>query len=344
MIWRRLLRLVAVNCLLLVVVLALVLPDQLLALTGLTPWQLILTGTRLLATILALGLVGGLIQYLLLFQGERQLTKKLKFLLDHHYDYADQLDGQDQVYYGPKIQALLAELSDQAKHSRPASGDQFRGDQADLVAATIQAERQRIGRELHDSVSQQLFAMAMLLSTLDQMIPSDQAEGQLVAKVNEMVAQAQAEMRALLLRLRPVSLQNHSLVQGIKRLFNELDGKLAISLTTDLADISLPAEIEDQLFRVVQELLTNSLRHAQASHIHCALFYDQGIVLRFSDDGQGFDSQDDHLAGYGLNNIKQRIQDLGGRVNFNSQLGRGTQVVIKLPAYLKIEEEADNHD
>ena len=197
----------------------------------------------------------------------------------------------------------------------------------------LETERHRIARELHDSVSQQLFAAAMLLSTVEAEADGLPEHIQSQLKVtSRVVADAQSEMRALLLHLRPIKLDNKSLKQGIEQILDELKTKLPIKISHEIEEIKLAEVVEDHLFRIIQELISNVLRHAKASELEVyfretADFYQ----LRFVDDGKGFDMLEKKNSGHGLRNIKERISGLGGNVKIISFPGQGTSVEIRIP-------------
>lgn len=197
----------------------------------------------------------------------------------------------------------------------------------------LEKERHRIARELHDSVSQQLFAAAMLLSTVqadtnDLTTPVRKQ----IDVTSKIVGEAQSEMRALLLHLRPVKLDGKSLKKGIEQLLDELKTKVHIDIKHDIEDVNLTEVVENHLFRIVQELISNVLRHAKASEVEVYLKrLDNFYQLRFIDDGVGFDLNEQKSSGFGLRNIKERIAGLGGNVRIVSFPNQGTSVEIRLP-------------
>lgn len=201
----------------------------------------------------------------------------------------------------------------------------------------LENERHRLARELHDSVSQQLFAAMMMMSALnEQAIKTDAPEIQKkqLGMVSEIINASQSEMRALLLHLRPVTLEGKSLKQGIEQLLKELQTKINISLKWEIEDLQIPSSIEDQLFRVIQELLSNTLRHAKADELEVYLnLIDQNILLRVIDDGVGFDpeQQQTKAGSYGLLNIRERITGVGGTLKIISFKNQGTSIEIKIP-------------
>lgn len=199
----------------------------------------------------------------------------------------------------------------------------------------LEMERHRLARELHDSVSQQLFAAMMMLSALNE-LAGQQEELATFSKqldtVTGIINAAQSEMRALLLHLRPINLEGKSLRKGIEQLLKELQTKIQINLKWDAEDVSLVSNIEDQLFRVVQELLSNTLRHAKAKELEVYLHkIGPNVILRVVDDGVGFDVTENRAGSYGLNNIRERVAGVGGTVKIISFKNQGTSVEIKVP-------------
>lgn len=210
----------------------------------------------------------------------------------------------------------------------------------------IWEERHRLAREIHDSVSQDLFALTMLLGTMELLDPSDKQYQKIVQQVGLLAQQAQNELRALLLHLRPVGLAERDLATGIAHLFAELETKVSVAFETDLKAVPLSEKIEDHLFRIVQELLSNALRHAQAQTISCSLYEkNQTLYLLFRDDGQGFDlTEAKQSSGYGLKNIEERIHSLAGQVKMLSAPGQGTQVIITIPLPTTSDRKDSPHD
>ncbi|HFD0831209.1 TPA: two-component system sensor histidine kinase LiaS, partial [Enterococcus faecium] len=199
----------------------------------------------------------------------------------------------------------------------------------------LELERHRLARELHDSVSQQLFAAMMMMSALTEQAEKSETPGMFrkqLKMVAEIINASQSEMRALLLHLRPVNLEEKSLKQGIEQLLKELQNKIQISLKWDVEDVKLTSSIEDHLFRIVQELLSNTLRHAKANELEVYLHkIDNNLLLRIIDDGTGFNMNETKTGSYGLNNIKERVAGIGGTVKIISFKGQGTSVEIKVP-------------
>ncbi|KGX86835.1 sensor histidine kinase [Pontibacillus litoralis] len=197
----------------------------------------------------------------------------------------------------------------------------------------VAQERSRLARELHDSVSQQLFAASMMMSAINETNPPDDSSLQKqLAMVEHMIQQSQLEMRALLLHLRPVPLKGKSLQEGVQDLLAELVNKVPIKVEWNIEDIRLEKGVEDQLFRILQEAISNTLRHANAEALHVMLIKrDTFIILRIVDDGIGFDVEQEKTSSYGLHNMQERAIEIGGNIKVVSVLREGTRIEVKVP-------------
>ena len=205
----------------------------------------------------------------------------------------------------------------------------------------IQEERRRIARELHDSVSQQLFAAMMMISALNERADKfDEKEQKQLKMIEHVLSQAQSEMRALLLHLRPISLESKSLKSGIEGLLIELQTKVQMKIHWDIEDVKLPEGVEDHLFRIAQELLSNTLRHSHATTLEVYLRQlDSTVLFKIEDNGVGFNSEEILPGSYGINNMKERVQGLGVQVKIVSFPNQGTTIEIKIPLSRNMEGE-----
>lgn len=194
-------------------------------------------------------------------------------------------------------------------------------------------ERNRLARELHDSVSQQLFAASMLMSAINEAKPdSDDRETKQLKMVEAMIHQSQLEMRALLLHLRPVALKGKTLQEGVKELLSELQQKVTMDIEWKIEDFPVDKGIEDHLFRILQESVSNTLRHAKASQLEVFLVKRDGyIILRVSDDGIGFNQDENKAGSYGLQNMYERAREIGGNLKIISLPNQGTRLEVKIP-------------
>ena len=200
--------------------------------------------------------------------------------------------------------------------------------------AIIEKERKRIARDLHDTVSQELFAAHMILSGVSQQalkLDREKMQTQLQSVV-AILETAQKDLRVLLLHLRPVELEEKSLVEGIQILLKELEDKSDLKVSFKQNVSKLPKKIEEHIFRILQELISNTLRHAQASCLDVYLYQtDVELQLKVVDNGIGFQlgSLDD--LSYGLRNIKERVEDMAGTVQLLTAPKQGLAVDIRIP-------------
>ena len=200
--------------------------------------------------------------------------------------------------------------------------------------AIIEKERKRIARDLHDTVSQELFAAHMILSGVSQQalkLDREKMQTQLQSVV-AILETAQKDLRVLLLHLRPVELEDKSLVEGIQILLKELEDKSDLKVSLKQNVTKLPKKIEEHIFRIIQELISNTLRHAQASCLDVYLYQtDVELQLKVVDNGIGFQlgSLDD--LSYGLRNIKERVEDMAGTVQLLTAPKQGLAVDIRIP-------------
>ncbi len=204
--------------------------------------------------------------------------------------------------------------------------------------SAVTEERQRLARELHDAVSQQLFAISMTATALARTMDKDFAKAQRqVSLIEEMAAVAQSEMRALLLHLRPIHLEGKRLAQGMYELVQELRAKVPIDIQLEMDDeVQLPRGIEDHLFRIVQEALSNTLRHSKADKLEVRLQRKPEYVrLLIRDNGIGFDMNVRKTASYGIVSMQERVNEIGGSIHILSAPGKGTRIDIRVPILIE---------
>ena len=199
----------------------------------------------------------------------------------------------------------------------------------------IKKERGRIARDLHDTVSQELFAASMILSGVSQMadqLSKEDLHNQIQA-VEAMLTDAQNDMRVLLLHLRPTELENKTLQEGFQMILKELTDKSNIHVVYKDMVKKVPKRIENNRFRIGQELSSNTLKHAKASQIEVYLYQNsQEIQLKMLDNGVGYDlnASTDEMS-YGLKNIQERVDEMAGTVQFLSAKGKGTSIDVRVP-------------
>jgi NarL family two-component system sensor histidine kinase LiaS len=212
--------------------------------------------------------------------------------------------------------------------------------------SAVVEERQRLARDLHDAVSQQLFAISMTATAVSRTLDRDfDKASRQIRLIEEMASVAQSEMRALLLHLRPVHLEGKRLAQAMRELIAELQVKVPVDISLDMEDeLQLPKGIEDQLFRIVQEALSNALRHSKATVMELRLLLlPDGVRLNIRDNGVGFvlDEKANH-ASYGLASMRERVNEIGGSINIVTAPGKGTRIEIRVPLVAANWEEEAN--
>ena len=201
--------------------------------------------------------------------------------------------------------------------------------QARQKLATLE-ERNRLARDLHDSVKQQIFTIAMQIGATKVLLKRDvdAAEARL-NEVEKLVRQAQQELTSLIRELRPVALEGKGLVAALRELATEWAQQTGIVATLRVEGMqTLPLTIEEALFRVAQEALANVARHSKATLVQMLLTTtDDTVTLSVSDNGQGFDTSRQGRLGVGLLSMQERMKALEGDVQIESVPGKGTRIV-----------------
>ncbi|WP_105111273.1 sensor histidine kinase [Streptococcus suis] len=222
-------------------------------------------------------------------------------------------------------------------------------DNQDLVKREeiVEGERKRIARDLHDTVSQELFATSMILSGLASnlsTIPKETLQEQLVL-VKDVIESAQRDLRILLLHLRPSELEGKTLVEGFDVILREVSDKSSIQVHFQHEVEELPKLIEEHLFRIAQEIISNTLRHAKAKQLDVYLIQKETeLQLKMTDDGIGFQQEDDGELSYGLQNIRERVEDMAGTIKIRTAPNKGVAIDIRIPLLKGKEDEDDSSD
>jgi len=194
-------------------------------------------------------------------------------------------------------------------------------------------ERQRIARDLHDSVTQSLYGLVTLTEAgqVDLHAHDLAAIGQTFDRMGETTRQALKELRLFIFQLNPPVLEEDGLVGALHLRLATVEGRADVRVRL-LADdtIRLPLPIETELYYMAQEALNNILKHAHARSIAVSLRReDDQIVMEVSDDGCGFEPGAARLnGGLGLNNLRERARRIHGRLDISSTLGEGTRVRV----------------
>jgi signal transduction histidine kinase len=201
------------------------------------------------------------------------------------------------------------------------------------VVEAQELERRRLARELHDETGQALTSILLGLKALEEKL-DDEGSRAAAAELRELVVTTLQDVRRLAVELRPSALDDFGLVAALERLsasFTDQTG-IEIDFETALGDERLPAEVETALYRIVQESLTNVVKHARARRVSILLARRNGAIKAvIEDDGQGFDPAASPSAGFGLVGMRERLALLGGRLEVESSGDTGTTIAAEVP-------------
>jgi len=203
-------------------------------------------------------------------------------------------------------------------------------------------ERQRLARDLHDSVTQLVFSITLIAQSVGAAYRRDSAEGERrLARIVELSQQSLAEMRALLAELRPAGPVPTGLVPALQKHFERVGPRENLDIALEAQTYAPHSrDYEEALYRVVQEALNNVIKHSRAARVTVSLAQAGGeVTLRVVDDGQGFDlaalnswPANPDGGGLGLVGMRERVERLGGKLVIEAAPGAGTTVAVSLPA------------
>jgi signal transduction histidine kinase len=213
-------------------------------------------------------------------------------------------------------------------------------EQAEQAAAV--AERSRLARELHDSVTQSLYSVTMYAEAAARLMTSGQQAraSEYLRDARDTAQEALREMRLLIFELRPLALEKSGLAGALQARLDAVEkragvqAELRVEGVESLADAEwLPLPIQQELYYLAQEALNNTLKHAQAHCVQIRLQLEGGTVyLEVEDDGTGFQPETaETRGGLGLRGMRERVTGLGGRLQIDSTPGQGTKVSIMVP-------------
>lgn len=205
--------------------------------------------------------------------------------------------------------------------------------QADLLVATQEREREKIARDLHDGVGQSLVALKINLGLLSRR-PEDEQLRRNAEKAVKMVDGAIAEIRSVIGNLKPAELKRDGLSKSIRALCGKLEPLSGVQFHCNITD-AMPewAETEElNIYRIVQECLTNIIKHSEATEadVNLLALSDKIFLISVIDNGRGFDMQSVN-SGFGLTNIRERADMLNAKMVVDSAEGQGTRVILEIP-------------
>lgn len=195
-------------------------------------------------------------------------------------------------------------------------------------------ERQRLARELHDSVSQALYGIGLGAYTAKEALESDPEQA--LASIDYILTLTEAglaEMRALIFELRPDSLEIEGLVAALSKQVAVLRARYKLTVEADLGEEpALSLEMKHTLYRIAQEALNNIVKHARASMVRLLLAeQDQEIIFEVRDNGRGFDPTGPFPGHLGLRSMQERVTKVSGVLTIKSVTGQGTLVSVRIP-------------
>jgi signal transduction histidine kinase len=244
--------------------------------------------------------------------------------------------------------ALLKGLADQAAqaitnarlHDALQREEHVRANLLHKIITAQEDERKRIARELHDETSQSLTALMVGLDTVHMALTDSTQKAVEHLRTTRSIAEGMLEdIHRLIADLRPSLLDDLGLVPAIAWYGEQRLNPLGIALHLDADGLQdrLPSAMETALFRIVQEAMTNAVRHAHASAVTVRLAHrDSYLTLQVADDGEGFDlqaleSSDLHMKGLGLQGMRERVSILGGEFHLKTGLGQSTVITVRVP-------------
>lgn len=196
------------------------------------------------------------------------------------------------------------------------------------------AERQRLVRDLHDSVTQKLYGLVTLAEATQAGIQAGVTDmpARVIARMADNARQALKEMRLFLFQMQPVDFEKDGLAAVLQRRLSAVEGRADINarLTAD-DNISLPLEKELALYFIAQEALNNILKHARAKNVSVSLKNKKtNFILEVEDDGSGFDPKTTDSGGIGMRSMRERAVQIGGKLRISSEPGKGTKITVTL--------------
>ena len=202
------------------------------------------------------------------------------------------------------------------------------------VVSAQEGERRRLARELHDETGQALTSILLGLKPLEEALRDSVASAALV-ELRALVVATLQDVRRLAVELRPAALDDFGLVSALERLtetFAHQTG-LSVDFESALGEDRLPSDTETALYRIVQESLTNVVKHARAQRISIFLTRTGGMVKAvIEDDGIGFDAAQTREDSFGLSGMRERVAMLDGSLEVESSPGGGTTIAVEVPA------------
>jgi PAS domain S-box-containing protein len=201
--------------------------------------------------------------------------------------------------------------------------------QAEKSAAA--AERSRLARDLHDAVTQTLFSSSLIADVLPRIWEKSPEQGmERLQELRELTRGALAEMRTLLLELRPSALTDADMNELLRQLAESITGRARVPVDVSIeGDCRLPVDVKVALYRIAQESLNNVAKHAGATHATVELRCGDEVTLVIADDGLGFDVDSVPPDSLGVGIMRERAKEIGSELSVDSQVGEGTHIRVR---------------
>jgi NarL family two-component system sensor histidine kinase LiaS len=194
-------------------------------------------------------------------------------------------------------------------------------------------ERNRLARDLHDTVKQQTYAARMQLTAAKNLLGSNgQSAAEHIEAALQLNRETQQELKLIIDELRPAALEGRGLAQALTEYAARWQEHTGIKVTTSISsERSLPFDVEQVLYRVLQEALANVARHAEADSVGLSLsMAPDRVTLTVADNGRGFEMEAVSSTSYGLMGMKQRLSEVGGTLQVESRLSAGTTIIAEV--------------
>ena len=197
---------------------------------------------------------------------------------------------------------------------------------------TLLAERNRMAQELHDTLAQGFTGIKLQIDVAEQALRHEpDAVLKYLSCAREIAKQSLLEARRSIQALRSPLLEGKSLAKALQAIAEQASPGVQVGFAAVGEARLLPPLLENDLYRIVQESLTNALRHAHPQNVRIELIYlDAAVRLRITDDGKGFNPKA-HQAGFGLLGIEERVLRIKAQLEIKSEPGKGTEVIVTVP-------------
>ena len=298
-----------------------------------TALAIVLVGSALIAALVS-GIAGGWLSL--------SFSRRLQTLSQASADLAAgnlssrvPVNGEDEIdRLGDQFNAMADQLESQMIDLRSlAERNAMLAEEASALASV--EERNRLARELHDAIKQQIFALSLTANSIRLLL--DKNPGLATERLEQLETQARdvhLEMDAIIKQLRPASLGDRGLAPALKELADKWQEQHQIPVSWQVqGERELPLPIEQALYRISQEALNNIARHADAIQVSINLRYSlEQLVLEITDNGKGFDTRAIiSSTSLGLDSMKERAAEINGNLEISSKIGQGSQLTLAVP-------------